>query len=137
MPRKVLYDGLSLRQAYKRLGELTDRNSERFNQGVFETVKVTANSSSRWSGLPIISPEEMWEATKAYFAIGFCGGLYVGIQNDHEDTTLGDGAPILLQALKVYHLIRFGKPDPSWFREHRHLFSDLSECVSREIPKEI
>lgn len=137
MSRAIDSDGLALHQAYYRLGSLTDINSDWFNQGVFNNVQSTARNISKWPENKDKSPEEIWEATKAYFALGFCGGVFVGICDDHSDTNLHNDTHILQKALELYNRVRYGKPRVSWFEEQRHLFKDLSDCVSRDIPSHL
>jgi len=48
MARKIAEDGFVLSQAYKRLGELTDESSDRFNQEIFDQVRQTAYGASQW-----------------------------------------------------------------------------------------
>jgi len=139
MPREVSLDGYALFCAYECIGKLTDHNSDKFDNEIFQAVQLTAYEVSNWEECAGKSQEEIWDATKAYFALGFCKGVYVGIYEIHEDTNLGNNAKILQKALTIYHRIRYAsKPTQEWFDKKLQCFTGLELCVSREtLPKEI
>jgi len=132
MPRKTEYEGLALRVAYCSLSSLTNESHPMFNQEIFHAVKCTALTASKRPENQGKSQEEIWDATLAYFALGFAGGVYVGIYDGHEDTNLGNDAQILQKALNVYNRVMFGKPEPQWFAEKRHLLDSGEVSFSEE-----
>jgi hypothetical protein len=143
MPRQIGIDGLALQQTYNRVGELTNINSERFNREVFLKVRHTAYCVSNDTEGRGKNPNEIWDITKAYFALGFCGGVYVGIcsgpmeipkHEPHDDLNLGSYTDLIIKTLTIFNRVRYaGKPSPEWFGKHRHLFKDLAECMSRNV----